>query len=369
MTWSAFALDDSVCPAARQQPASPRIAIVKGPILTGRLYPADLRSVPPLSKPVMYSQAVLAVEEYSQRLKDREARGRSPRETSHSDWKRSPCAGIGSSGDGLGIDWAACVLVLVAGSTAVGFGFVAAYHSRILRARATAQRGASFYRMGIARIEDRWVGTGQTGDRFNDPHHVYASDLDLFGRGGLFELLSTARTRMGEETLAKWLLSPSAVDQIEERHAAIDELRDQLDLREDLAILGEDAGVGVHPEALLDWAEAPNHLNPAWLQGWAPILVIAAVVGAVAWGYLGVATPFLLIVLIEAIVGYRLRKPREEVLHGSEHAFRHLNLLSGILARIEQRTFRAPRLQSLQAELSSYQLKGSRSVARLRTHG
>jgi DNA mismatch repair ATPase MutS len=73
-----------------------------------------------------------------------------------------------------------------------------------------------------------------------------------------------------------------------------------------------------------------------------------------------------LIVLIEAMVGYRLRKPREEVLHGSENAFRHLNLLSGVLARIEQHTFRAPRLQSLQAELWSYQLKGSRAVRRLR---
>jgi hypothetical protein len=56
---------------------------------------------------------------------------------------------------------------------------------------------------------------------------------------------------MGEETLSGWLLSPSAVDQIEERHAGIAELRDQLDLREDLAILGEHASVGVFPEALL----------------------------------------------------------------------------------------------------------------------
>ena len=315
----------------------------------------------------MYSQAVLAVEEYRQRLKDRESL------VAHHEKLHIRIGNIrlalalaaaGVAWESIGRHAFSYWWLAV---PAVVFVFVVAYHSRISRARATAQRGASFYRMGIARIEDHWVGTGQTGDRFNDPHHVYASDLDLFGRGGLFELLSTARTRMGEETIAKWLLSPSAVDQIEERHAAIDELRDQLDLREDLAILGEDAGVGVYPEALLDWAEAPNHLNPAWLQWLAPILVIAAVVGAVGWGYLGVATPFLLIVLIEAIVGYRLRKPREEVLHGSEKAFRHLNLLSGFLARIEQHTFRAPRLQSLQAELSSDQLEGSRAVARLRT--
>ena len=46
------------------------------------------------------------------------------------------------------------------------------------------------------------MGTGEPGDRFRDDHHVYANDLDLFGRGSLFELLSLARTRTGEETLA-----------------------------------------------------------------------------------------------------------------------------------------------------------------------
>ena len=115
------------------------------------------------------------------------------------------------------------------------FAGIAAYHFRIIRARNLAQRAVTFYQSGLARMENRWPGTGQTGERFSDPHHVYAADLDLFGRGSLFELLSTARTRMGEETLAKWLLAPSTVNEIAERHAAVRELRDQLDLREDLS--------------------------------------------------------------------------------------------------------------------------------------
>ena len=138
----------------------------------------------------------------------------------------------------------------------------------------------AFYEKGLARIEDRWAGSGETGERFDDPHHVYAGDLDLFGKGSLFQLLSTARTRMGEDTLAQWLLSPSAVEQIRERHAAVDELRDQLDLREDLAVLGEDVGVGVHPEALLKWAESPNQMKPLWLRWLSPVLAALAVAGA-----------------------------------------------------------------------------------------
>jgi len=113
----------------------------------------------------------------------------------------------------------------------VVFAGIAVYHSRILRTRELAQRAVTFYEKALARVEDRWAGSGETGERFDDPHHVYAADLDLFGTGSLFQLLSTARTRMGEDTLAEWLLTPSRVEKIRERHAAVDELRDQLDLR------------------------------------------------------------------------------------------------------------------------------------------
>jgi hypothetical protein len=247
------------------------------------------------------------------------------------------------------------------------FVVIAAIHARVLRARELAQRAVSFYRQGFARIEDRWAGTGQTGERFNDPNHVYATDLDLFGRGGLFELLSTARTRMGEETLASWLLSPSSIDQIDERHTAITELRGQIDLRESLAILGEDARVSMFPGALLEWSEAPNQMEPQWIPGLAMILGVSAIAAALVWAIYGLATPLIVILLIEAVLEYRLRKPLEHALHGSEQVFRDLNLLSGVLRQIELHSFHAPCLQSLQHELASQQITSSDAVARLKT--
>jgi hypothetical protein len=202
-------------------------------------------------------------------------------------------------------------------------------HSRILRERELAQRAVGFYEKALARVEDRWAGSGETGERFDDPHHVYAADLDLFGTGSLFQLLSTARTRMGEETLSAWLLAPSTVEKIRERHAAVDELRDQIDLREDLAVLGEDAGVGLHPEALLKWAESSNRMEPLWIRWLAPVLVALAVLGAVVWAVWGTATPLVVVVVIEATITYSWKNPIEEVLAGTEHAFRDLDLLSG----------------------------------------
>ena len=51
-------------------------------------------------------------------------------------------------------------------------------------------------------------GTGNPGDLFRDTNHVYADDLDVFGRGSLFELIDAARTGAGERTLAGGYLHP-----------------------------------------------------------------------------------------------------------------------------------------------------------------
>jgi hypothetical protein len=230
---------------------------------------------------------------------------------------------------------------------AVAFAAMVLYHSRVLRGRSRAERAVAVYRNGLARMQDRWAGTGQTGERFDVPHHVYAADLDLFGKGSLFELLSTARTRMGEDALAQWLLSPSPVEEIRQRHEAVSELRNQLDFREELAVLGEDSRAGVHPEALLEWAGAPNRLNRPWLRWIAPLLALLAVGAAIVWGAWGIGTPFVVVIFSEGLITYFLRKPITDILPATEHAFEDLDLLCATLARLEREHFIAPRLQWL----------------------
>lgn len=244
---------------------------------------------------------------------------------------------------------------------------IAVWHSRILRLQELAKRAVAFYDRGLARIEDRWAGIGESGDRFTDPHHVYSADLDLFGDASLFQLLSSARTRMGEETLAGWLLNPGVPDEIRKRHEAVHELRAELDLREDLAVLGEDARVGVHSEELINWAESPNQMPASWLAWSGPLLAVLAILGAVIWAAWGIAAPFLAVVIVEAVLTYWLKKPSDAVLHGTETAFHDLELLSGVMARIEAHTFQSLSLQSLQRELLSANVAASRAIGKLRS--
>ena len=247
------------------------------------------------------------------------------------------------------------------------FLVIAIVHAKVLHKRSCAERAVEFYRNGLARIEDHWVGTGQTGERVDTHSSLFAADLDLFGQASLFELLSLARTRMGEDTLAAWLLSPAPVAEITQRHAAISELRDRLDLREDIAVLGEDLKVGIHPGALTQWAEAPNQLTRPWLRWLSLALAIAAIATAVVWAELGTKIPFFAVIFAETIITAALRKQTSKVLEATSHALDDLQLLSSLLARLEREQFETPRLLDLKAKLSSHHVAGSQAIARLRT--
>ncbi|HTA69120.1 MAG TPA: hypothetical protein VK776_12610, partial [Bryobacteraceae bacterium] len=88
---------------------------------------------------------------------------------------------------------------------AVLFSVLVVIHARVVDRLERAERAVGFYQRGLARLENRWMGTGETGERFRNPSHVYEEDLDIFGKGSLFELLCTVRTHAGEDTLARWL--------------------------------------------------------------------------------------------------------------------------------------------------------------------
>ncbi|HKW18410.1 MAG TPA: hypothetical protein VJO35_12960 [Terriglobales bacterium] len=314
----------------------------------------------------MYSRIVEAADEYAQRLKQREA-AVSRYESIH---VRLGNLRLVIAIIAIALAWESLKQHALSPwwllAPMLVFAAVAAFHSRIFRRRDLAQRAVMFYKRGLERIEDRWAGEGETGERFNDPHHVYASDLDLFGRGSLFELLSTTRTRMGEDTLAKWLLAPADVGEIAERHSAIRELREQLDLREDLAVLGPSVTVGVHPEALLRWGEGASQMKPAWIAQFSAVLAVLAVAAAIAWWYWDIASPLIAILVIESITRHRLKHGIEEVLLSSEHVARDLSLLSDLLARVEGQPFSAPRLKSLQQQLLSEGVSSSEAIVRLR---
>lgn len=229
------------------------------------------------------------------------------------------------------------------------FAALAVWHELVLRAQARAKAAAGFYERGIARIEDRWAGTGETGERFRDAKHVYAEDLDIFGRGGLFELLSIARTPMGEERLAKWLLSASPFAELQERQKLVTEVREKLDLREDMAVLGERLRGELNPKKFISWAEAKGDplLGKPGLRWGAAALAVAAVATLVLWVIRDTIVPFLAVLVLDSSVLVWLRRRAEDVIESIAANAEGLILFSLVLKRIEEEKFVSARLQKL----------------------
>jgi hypothetical protein len=239
-------------------------------------------------------------------------------------------------------------------------------HDQVIRRRIRAERAVAFYERGIDRLEDRWAGRGSGGESFLDPAHPYASDLDIFGRGSLFELLCAARTVPGERTLARWLLEPAPAEEVRERQQAVEELRPMLDLREQLAQLGEDVGEGVDPDDLAAWGSAKPVLTSRWPPWIAVVLALGNVASLIAWiGTPAGTIPFAVCMTCSLVFVMVFRTPVRRVLHTVERRERGLELLALILHRLEHERFGSPLLIRLRARLDTGGLPPSRRIARL----
>jgi hypothetical protein len=239
-------------------------------------------------------------------------------------------------------------------------------HSRVDRIRSTAARAVAYYERALARLGEQWIGAGAQGDRFRDPKHVYADDLDLFGRGSLFELLSTARTAAGENALAHWLLAPGESREVIARQASVAELRPRADLREQLALIGEDIRAAVDAKILGTWGtQEPARFFPGARIA-APIIAAAAFVTFFLFlAHVLDLWPFLLVVLAEIVFTFVTRTEVLRISSGVLTPARELTLLASLLEVLENEPFKSARLLDLQRELAATGRTASAQVRRL----
>jgi hypothetical protein len=226
-------------------------------------------------------------------------------------------------------------------------------------------RAIDFFERGLARMADRWSGTGESGARFLDPLHPYARDLDVFGAGSLFELLCTARTRAGEQTLAAWLLAAAAVETLEARQKAVRELKGRVGFRAKLFSLGETVRIGVHPEALAAWGQRKPVFDRRLTRVLTRTLSALWVVSLIAWAIGGSGEFAGAVTLLNLAWAHRLYQRQDEAAEALEKAADGLGVLSGILALLEGERFTAPKLLELQAALARDGIRPSVAIKKL----
>ncbi|MDA1093112.1 MAG: DNA mismatch repair protein MutS [Acidobacteria bacterium] len=226
-------------------------------------------------------------------------------------------------------------------------------HDRVLLARDRVERAVAWYEHGLARMDDRWSGMGQTGHQFVDPDHLFSQDLDLFGTGSLFQLLNTAQTRAGESALAAWLLTPADRHTAQDRQAAVLDLRPRVDMREQLAGAGADMRAAVDPATLVHWAESAPTLSGRGPQVAAVVLTVLTLLAFLIWNQGGsIALPTGALLAMALFV--RMFAARTgHVLHAADGPARELVVLGAVcrIVRAEQMT--SSRLSTIRSALTT----------------
>jgi len=194
---------------------------------------------------------------------------------------------------------------LVAG---VAFLGLVVWHSRVIAAEDHALRLTRVNLDALARVTGEWRSLPDDGARFVADTHPYSSDLDVFGKGSVYQRVSVAHTKYGEDALFRYLSEPAPPDTVKLRQEAVQSLASRFEERQLLEALA--LGV-VHvegaletssskrrkppeapdPEPLLNWAEGGPFLSERPLLRVAIYLVPAAtlllMVGAQVFGWPG----------------------------------------------------------------------------------
>jgi hypothetical protein len=228
-----------------------------------------------------------------------------------------------------------------------------------------------YYDKGGARLRHEWDSLDD-GKDFIDRDHIYAPDLDLFGRGSLFELLCSARTHAGRETLSSWMKNPAGRDEVLARQAVVSELRARHDVRESVASAGSSTVFTLRPRTIRAWvgeisSRAPL---PRWLRGAAlAIVVVLAAIPFLYWfGSVGVRDVWFLLgswLAFELAFASLFIKKVQFIMESADSPSAELPIVADLLETIERERFSSPKFVAVADRVKRSPTPASREVRRL----
>lgn len=219
-----------------------------------------------------------------------------------------------------------------------------------------ALRLGNYYQRGIARLEDRWHGTGYSGEDFRQPNHVYDSDLQILGPGSLFELLCTARTGIGRRRLAEYLLKPCDLAESQARQQAVHELKPDTAMREFIALLGKYDFQESTWDRFAEWTASAAVPVPAWVRS----VALASSVFLAGLIFAGFTTnlprekilpPVPLFLAIDMAIAWRYRKRTTSLNIGARRIGVEIGVARQGVELISTLTLHSPKLRALQESL------------------
>ena len=165
----------------------------------------------------------------------------------------------------------------------VVFVLVALYHEGLQTKMRQGKMLITMHRESIARMNRQWKDIKAPAIDTPDWFSATSKDLDLLGESSVFKLLGVTRTPLGTDTLKNWIIDGALPEEIEQRQAAVAELKSEFDWRLKFRFECEQlADSQSGPSRFVNWAESPSWFEGnAWVLWLARLTSIASIVGLV----------------------------------------------------------------------------------------
>ncbi len=207
------------------------------------------------------------------------------------------------------------------------------------------------------------------GREFLDHEHPYAYDFDLFEKYGLFQYINRTVSFFGKQMLAQWLTQPLLDrEAIENRQEAIEELRGELDWRQDFLATGL-----VHPLDGKDskrvniWYKRKKDISNGFFYRlflWLFPVMSLALTAMVVAGVIKWTVMFLFMFLPLAFVAAHLKQVNRQYFLISD-VVKKLKVLRHMLKKIEEKEFKSALLKQWREELFREGEPASKQIAKL----
>lgn len=195
----------------------------------------------------------------------------------------------------------------------------------------------------------------ENGVEFNDFHHPYAYDLDIFGDHSLFQNLNRTATFIGKKTLGNQLLTLFSNETILQNQEAINELKTKIDWRQDflaLATISYDSKNSY--DSLIHWNSFKNNALPKVL------VILSIILPTLFFGILAayfITSKMILLLYLTyvfianlIVLGKSFKRIQSEIAK-ADNIDKIIKQYSLLVQKIEAETFQSKKLKDLQQQL------------------
>ena len=207
------------------------------------------------------------------------------------------------------------------------------------------------------------------GKEFINPKHAYTYDLDIFGKGSLFQRLNRTATYVGGRRLFYLFSNRLSNEAILEQQKAIKEVSHKMEWRHEilaLAMTGEDS-LSTY-QTLMDWSKTEVKPHSAFMKFTSYLFPILTIIALVTYLWIGgnfarLSFAFLFLINL-GLLGQHFRQIKNEIL-GESQINKSIQKYSRLMYKLESQSFESIKLKELQNRLISGSETASHHIASL----